>query len=221
MTYCPGGDLSRYIMSQAREGQRLEEHWLLFVLAKQTCDVLSFLHGRDSPVVHRDLKPENVLVSTDRKSIMLTDFGLAHQMDQTYMSTRAGSLHYVSPECWKKHYSSAVDMWALGCILYAAATARVTVTTARVMFNDARERGFQRDLRRDLEMFSPNFCNFVLACLQVEPERRITASAGLAWLTDAQIGKFTSLSTATPKKPRVALTTGSGVVSRDSLSSPT
>jgi len=146
----------------------------MLTLARQMCDVLNHLHNRAVPIVHRDLKPENVLVTEDRTQCVLTDFGLAQQQEKTYMSTRAGSLHYVAPECWKKHYGSHVDMWAVGCILYAAATGRVTLSTARVMFNDAKERGFAKEIRRDLEGYSAEFQSFVLALLTVDPKRRLT-----------------------------------------------
>jgi len=193
MTYLPGGDLAHYIVHSMRNGTRIPQDWILQVLARQMVSVLDHLHNRPTPIVHRDLKPENVLLTTDRGQVILTDFGLAQEQINTYMSTRAGSLHYVAPECWKKHYSSAVDMWAVGCILYATATGRATANTARVMFHDAKERGFVKEIREELTVGSQNrytdeFASFVLALLQVDHRRRLSAPAALQWLDDMKAG---------------------------------
>jgi serine/threonine protein kinase len=193
MTYLPGGDLAHYIVHAMRTGNRIPQDWILQVLARQMVSVLDHLHNRPTPIVHRDLKPENVLLTTDRGQVILTDFGLAQEQINTYMSTRAGSLHYVAPECWKKHYSSAVDMWAVGCILYATATGRATAHTARVMFHDAKERGFAKEIREELTVGSQNrytddFATFVLALLQVDHRRRLSAPAALSWLDDIKAG---------------------------------
>jgi serine/threonine protein kinase len=193
MTYCPGGDLSHYINACQSSGTPIAQDWILQILARQMIKVLHHLHERPNPIVHRDLKPENVLLSTNRQNVLLTDFGLAQEQMQTYMTTRAGSLHYVAPECWKKHYSSAVDMWAVGCIMYATATGRCTVSTARIMFNDAKERGFQKEIRNDLTFgtnhrYNDEFASFVLALLQVEPKKRLNANAALQWLDDIRDG---------------------------------
>jgi male germ cell-associated kinase len=67
---------------------------------------------------HRDLKPENLLVKENK--IKIADFGLAKEVRSVppfteYVSTR----WYRAPECLLRstHYSSPVDVWALGCIM--------------------------------------------------------------------------------------------------------
>lgn len=67
---------------------------------------------------HRDLKPENLLVNGD--NVKLADFGLARETRSLppytdYIATR----WYRAPECILKstNYSSAVDIWAIGCIM--------------------------------------------------------------------------------------------------------
>jgi mitogen-activated protein kinase 15 len=89
--------------------------------------VLKYLHS--AGVVHRDLKPSNILINSDA-SIKLCDFGLARALDAEdppedltdYVATR----WYRAPEilCGSGTYTTAVDLWAAGCILAELIRAR-------------------------------------------------------------------------------------------------
>ena len=80
-----------------------------------------YLHSRH--LIHRDLKPSNLLINSD-STMKLCDFGLARTINEgdigqqvltEYVSTR----WYRAPELiiGSNHYSEAVDMWAIGCII--------------------------------------------------------------------------------------------------------
>ena len=77
--------------------------------------VLEYVHERD--VLYRDLKPENVMLD-GMGYPRLVDFGSAKwTMERTY--TVAGTPHYMAPEVITgKGYSSAVDYWSLGVMLF-------------------------------------------------------------------------------------------------------
>lgn len=77
--------------------------------------VLEYVHERD--VLYRDLKPENVMLDGTGYP-RLVDFGSAKwTTERTY--TVAGTPHYMAPEVITgKGYSSAVDYWSLGVMLY-------------------------------------------------------------------------------------------------------
>jgi serine/threonine protein kinase len=132
------------------------------------------MHGLPNPVIHRDLKPENVLM--DGEWLVVTDFGLAGVQDEgEHLSTRAGTLFFAPPEAFESKFTTAVDMWAVGCILYAVCTKRVLPETARIMFSDVDDDDFAESIRHDLSGYSMALQDFVLGLLVREPEGRLTA----------------------------------------------
>ena len=69
-------------------------------------------------IIHCDLKPENILLkSTHSTEIKLIDFGTScfeGHLCYTYIQSR----FYRAPEVMLGiPYTSAIDMWSLGCIL--------------------------------------------------------------------------------------------------------
>jgi male germ cell-associated kinase len=78
---------------------------------------LAHLHGKG--IIHRDIKPENILINKQTRTVKLADLGLSRsavgEMTE-YVSTR----WYRAPEILfrSRHYGTAVDVFALGCIMY-------------------------------------------------------------------------------------------------------
>jgi serine/threonine-protein kinase len=89
----------------------------------QICDGLAHAHA--TGILHRDVKPSNVLFDA-AKSSALADFGLAKGRDYTALTRHGeflGTPHYVAPELIVgEPASGASDIYALGCVLYEAAT---------------------------------------------------------------------------------------------------
>jgi serine/threonine-protein kinase PDIK1L len=144
--FYPEGDLKRFAM-QARSPitEPLLTSWIA-----QIASLLVYLHDQKPRIVHRDLKPENILLTDGGKRAIVTDFGLAFDNQKTFMTTQAGSMPFVAPECWTKRYNEKVDIWSLGCVMYAVATLRVTGESSRIMFNDVDDPDFERTLRREV-----------------------------------------------------------------------
>jgi len=91
---------------------------LIRKFGKQILKALCFLALRDVSVIHCDLKPENILLRHPKRSaIKLIDFGSSCRDGQTVYSY-IQSRFYRSPEVLLGcPYSTAIDMWSLGCIL--------------------------------------------------------------------------------------------------------
>lgn len=87
-------------------------------LAKQILHALAFLARPDVAVIHCDLKPENILLRHPRRSgIKIIDFGSSCRVDRR-MYSYIQSRFYRSPEVMLGlPYTSAIDVWSLGCIL--------------------------------------------------------------------------------------------------------
>ena len=85
---------------------------------------LDYLHS--NWIIHRDLKPSNVLVmglnSSQAGVVKIADFGLARifqsPLQPLYHNGVVVTIWYRSPELLlgARHHTSAVDMWAMGCI---------------------------------------------------------------------------------------------------------
>lgn len=90
------------------------------------CIATALDHAHRHGIIHRDLKPENILGSVEHP--LLTDFGIAKEMDQTDGLTRTGqiigTLDYMSPEqaTDAKRVDHRSDIYSLGVVLYEMAT---------------------------------------------------------------------------------------------------
>ena len=91
---------------------------LIRKFAKQILKALQFLARPDVDVIHCDLKPENILLrSPTRSGIKVIDFGSSCRSNRR-MYSYIQSRFYRSPEVLLGlSYSTAIDMWSLGCIL--------------------------------------------------------------------------------------------------------
>uniref|UniRef100_A0A8C6PPT5 Doublecortin-like kinase 3 n=1 Tax=Nothobranchius furzeri TaxID=105023 RepID=A0A8C6PPT5_NOTFU len=109
-----GGDLFEAISDRGRFS---EAEAGLMVL--DVSDALSYIHSKS--IVHRDLKPENLLIEKVTAGVCrlkLGDFGLAMVVTEPVF-TICGTPTYVAPEILRETgYGVAVDVWALGVILY-------------------------------------------------------------------------------------------------------
>ncbi|XP_037330133.2 serine/threonine-protein kinase DCLK1 isoform X1 [Pungitius pungitius] len=114
MELVSGGDLFEAI---SERGKFPEAESGLMV--SDVSEALNYMHCKS--IVHRDLKPENLLiehVSPGISRLKLGDFGLAMVVTEPVF-TICGTPTYVAPEILHETgYGVAVDVWALGIILY-------------------------------------------------------------------------------------------------------
>ncbi|KAL0282313.1 UNVERIFIED_CONTAM: Cyclin-dependent kinase G-1 [Sesamum angustifolium] len=107
-------DLKRFMDVKMRPLRPREVKCML----KQLLEGVKFLH--ENGLMHRDLKPSNLLVNK-MCELKICDFGLSRQLRSESGSCSPGvaTLWYRAPEvlAGAETYSSAVDMWSVGCIM--------------------------------------------------------------------------------------------------------
>ena len=97
----PGGDLLR--LCKSREGSRLKLSEALFYF-RQVCEALAYAH--EMGIIHRDLKPNNLLLSEDKLTLKVADFGVARIASSEHTEiTRVGAGIYAPPE----HHPDQLD----------------------------------------------------------------------------------------------------------------
>lgn len=111
LEFCPT-DLERVINDKSifLKGEHIQSYMAMAIAG------VAFCH--DNFVLHRDLKPSNLLIGLNG-SIRVADFGLAKSYPTSgNMTPTVVTIWYRSPELLfgAKHYSAAVDVWAMGCI---------------------------------------------------------------------------------------------------------
>jgi serine/threonine protein kinase len=90
LEYLPGGDLSKACREKALSFQKS------FSYLEQVCAGLA--HAHNSGIIHRDIKPQNLLLTADRETVKIADFGVARFSASDSPITRVGTNIYAPPE---------------------------------------------------------------------------------------------------------------------------
>ena len=90
LEYLPGGDLSKLC---SRNGLPLNQ---ALNYLEQICAGLA--HAHKSGIIHRDIKPQNLLLTEDKKTVKIADFGVARFSTSDSPITRVGTNMYAPPE---------------------------------------------------------------------------------------------------------------------------
>ncbi|CAO1618576.1 unnamed protein product [Sympodiomycopsis kandeliae] len=169
--------------------------------------------GEMVPYAHRDIKPGNIMVSQSDggHTPILMDFGSATKA-RVYISSRReavmeqdlaaerSTLPYRAPELFDVKTSStlteSVDIWSLGCTLYAMAyhyspfetpsMLEQGASTALAVLNNKWD--FPKDQK---DVYSEGFQEIVKACLVVDPGQRADIEKVIE-LTQSAIQKLSS-----------------------------
>ena len=179
MEFVEGGNLAQKLAGTPQPARQAA------ALVATIAEAIHVAH--QSGLVHRDLKPGNILLTANGIP-KITDFGLARSLADegglTLSGVTLGTPSYMAPEQArgrKNTMGPAVDVYALGAILYEMLTGRppflaesASATVQQVLADDpVPPSRLNPQVPRDLETIG-------LKCLRKEPERRYASAAALA-----------------------------------------
>ena len=188
---------------------------------RQILMAMAYCHGRG--VAHRDMKLENLLLTADKKTCMVCDFGLAKNLTAAAASTVIGTAKYVSPEVLTgaEYDGRKADIWSCGVCLYCMVECRFPFSKSGD--DGVGGEGVHKASARDAELMrylmaakyslkpgrSPEFVAFLKRLLCVDPALRYTAAEALAdpwvlgkdWTAEAVATKIAALDTSAATVP--------------------
>lgn len=143
-------------------------------------------HAHQRGILHRDIKPGNILLDTDG-SPLVSDLGLAKDTTNdsglTHTGAVVGTPGYMAPEqaSGSDEITTAVDIYAIGAILYEAMTGRpphkgsTVIETLRKVVEEepALPRSLNGKINRTLQLIC-------MKCLRKDPNQRYESAAALA-----------------------------------------
>lgn len=97
-------------------------------IARQVASALAYGHGYTPSVIHRDIKPANIMIEDRSGRVVVMDFGIAKELDNTEVTktgTVIGTLKYCSPEQMRHEpLDGSADIYSLGMVMYEAYAGR-------------------------------------------------------------------------------------------------
>ena len=141
-----------------------------FRLARETLEVLRYLHGRTPAVIHRDIKPANLMWSEDGR-VVLVDFGSVREVaeNRTHGSSLVGTFGYMPPEQLGGTVDRTSDLYALAATILHAVSGR------------APSEFLQADLSLRLpDSLSPSLRSWLARALMLDPKKRFQTADELA-----------------------------------------
>lgn len=132
MTKVPGVSLREWINTHNKEKLDSKDVFVRVKIIQQLCEIMRDLTNKNQWLVHRDLKPENIYINFNKKEkkwdVYVIDFGCANLNH----IRQVGTTNYQAPEQIGikdsgVRINSAVDMFAIGQILYELLLGRVPI----------------------------------------------------------------------------------------------
>lgn len=165
MDYVEGRSLEALLLESGAQKEERVIDWGI-----QLCEVLSYLHRQQPPVVYRDMKPANVMVKPDG-TLVLIDLGAAREYKPQSLkdTVSLGTMGYAAPEQYEETGQSdaRTDIYCLGVMLFQLLTGENPHHLQPV-------RGLRPELSEGIE-------TILCKCTRVRKEERYQSCAELSY----------------------------------------
>lgn len=158
MEYIDGVDLEQKLLQN--DGPFDEQ--LVLGWAIQICDLLSYLHHRNPPIIFRDMKPANLILNRQGR-IYIVDFGIARFFNPNLKGTMIGTQGYAPPEQYRGNVEPRSDLYALAGTMHHLLTERDPQSEAPFSYPSIRSLNPRVSAQTE---------RLIAKCLQNEPENR-------------------------------------------------
>lgn len=118
MDYIQGETLQNVLNMYGPQPESAVVTWML-----EVCDILTYLHSQNPPIIYRDIKPSNLMLNYDGH-IRIIDFGIAREYKGKGDTMPLGSEGYASPEHFTKNTDVRSDVYTVGSTMYALLTGK-------------------------------------------------------------------------------------------------
>jgi len=143
-------ELLQDLRGEMQQGRQFSEAEIIKI-GRDICTALVLCHGKD--ILHRDIKPGNIFFNSDG-NYKLGDFGISKILDVCSgrtANTGVGTPAYAAPEQGHTGYSTLVDIYSLGLVLYELSNNNLLpFVTSRYLSEDQMKCAIKRRLEEDL-----------------------------------------------------------------------
>ncbi|KAG8373043.1 hypothetical protein BUALT_Bualt12G0129800 [Buddleja alternifolia] len=173
LEFVPGGSISSLL---GKFGSFPES--VIRMYTKQLLVGLEYLH--ENKIMHRDIKGANILVD-NKACIKLADFGASKKVEALATVNGAKSMkgtpYWMAPEVIvQSGHSYSADIWSVGCTVIEMATGKAPWSQQYQEVAALFYIGTTKSHPPIPEHLSAEAKDFLLKCLQKEPDMRATAS---------------------------------------------
>lgn len=164
MDYIQGMTLQGVLDEYGTQKEQAVVSWML-----EVCDILTYLHSKNPPIIYRDIKPSNLMLNNDGH-IKIIDFGIARVQKEGDDTMALGSEGFASPEHFTGKTDVRSDVYTVGSTAYALLTGK-NQKTAPYYIQPIRE--IDPSLSQGLE-------KIILKATKKDPAERYQTAAELA-----------------------------------------
>ncbi|WP_036479928.1 FHA domain-containing serine/threonine-protein kinase [Myxosarcina sp. GI1] len=124
-----GHNLEQFVYQRGAVDRDRITKWMM-----QVCQILTYLHNLDPPLVHRDIKPANLMLRNLDSRLMLLDFGAVKELG-TSLNTRIGVEGYSAPEQYRGKPCIQSDIYGIGTTIIFLLTGKTPMQYYRYRSN--------------------------------------------------------------------------------------